>query len=126
MQLNGLRKVMINMTNIFDKLDPWLRNPPDYYETKQAYMKLGQCKALIKRKEREISRAEELITAEIDRPRSNEAKVAKLKATATMKDELAELEAEFAVVESEVKALEFMKSMFSSAMYRMKMQNELG
>lgn len=106
---------------LLKKLDPWANNPPSYYEMKEAYDSYGKLKAAIKRKERDISRAEESVTAEIDRPRSNEAKKAKLIATATMKDDLAELEAEFAIVESEVKALEFLKTMFQAATYRTKM-----
>lgn len=106
------------------KLEPWMNNPPSYDEMIATYKKYGKINAAIKRKQREISKAEEHITSEIDRPRSNDARKAKLIATATMKDELAELEAELAEVESEVKALEFMRSMFNAANYRTRLAEQ--
>jgi hypothetical protein len=108
---------------LLQKLEPWVNNPPNYYEMKESYDAYGKLRAAIKRKEREIARAEESVTIDNDKPRSNEAKKAKLNATATLKDELAELEAELAIVESEVKALEFLKTMFQAATYRTKMMD---
>jgi len=99
-------------------LEPWINNPPSYHEMRQMYAEYGRLRAAIRRKQREIDRAEEAVVAEADRPRSNDAKKAKLAATSTLKDELAELEAQLAIVESEVKALEFMKTMFNAANYR--------
>ena len=114
---SALRSDSADMT-IAKKLEPWINNPPDYYEMIEAYKEMGRINAAIKRKQREISRAEENVTAEIDRPRSNDAKKAKLAATVTLKDELADLEADFAIVEAQVKALEFMKVMFNASNYR--------
>lgn len=114
---SALRSDSADMT-IAKKLEPWINNPPDYYEVIEAYKEMGRINAAIKRKQREISRAEENVTAEIDRPRSNDAKKAKLAATVTLKDELADLEADFAIVEAQVKALEFMKVMFNASNYR--------
>lgn len=106
------------------KLEVWVNNPPDFDEMHTMYKEFGRLKALIKRKEREITRVEDGITAEIDKPRSNEAKKAKLNATTRLKDDLAELEAEYAIIESEVKALEFMRSMFNAANYRMRLLHD--
>ena len=106
------------------KLEPWINNPPDYYEMITTYKKYGKINAAIKRKQREISRIEEQITSEIDRPRSNDARKAKLNATATLKDELTELEAQLAEIESEVKALEYMKVMFNASNYRTRLAEQ--
>ena len=110
---------------LMKRLEVWVNNAPDYFEMRDIYKKYGITRAAITRKKRDIDRTEELITAEIDRPRSNDARKAKLNATAVLKDELAELEADLALIESEVKALEFMKTMFSSANYRTKLQMDL-
>jgi hypothetical protein len=110
---------------LLHKLEPWANNPPDYHEMQRLYKAYGNFKAAIKRKEREITRIEESITAEIDKPRSNEAKQKKLKATVGLKDDLAELEAEFAIIESEVKALEFLKTMFQAATFRVKQMYDI-
>jgi DNA-binding transcriptional regulator GbsR (MarR family) len=107
---------------IAQRLNPWLNGGiPDYYDVQKAYKELGRLQAAVKRKQREISRAEETITAEQDKPRSNDARKAKLHATTALKDELSELEADLAVIEAEVKALEFTRGMFSSAVYRTKL-----
>ena len=100
------------------KLEPWINNPPDYTEMTTAYKSQGRLNSAIRLKQREIARAEDLVTGEQDKPRSNEAKKAKLFATSTLKDQLAELESELAIIDSEIKALEFMKVMFNAANYR--------
>lgn len=114
----------IDIDPLRDKLEPWMNNPPDYDEMVRLYKEKGRLGASIKRKQREITRAEELVTAEIDRPRSNDAKKAKLNATASLKDELAEMEAELEIIDAEVKAIEFMKTMFTSSNFRSKMMYE--
>jgi seryl-tRNA synthetase len=106
------------------KLEPWINNPPEYSTMIETYKALGRIKAAIARKKREIERAEELVTVEIDKPRSNEAKKAKLSATADLKDELSELEAELEVIDAEVKALEFMKVMFNASNYRTRLAEQ--
>ena len=105
-------------TQLQSKLEPWVNNPPDYNEMKSAYLTQGRFKSAIRLKKREIEREEDTITGEQDRPRSNEAKKAKLLATSALKDQLAQLEADLEVIESEIKALEFMKVMFNAANYR--------
>lgn len=105
-------------TQLQAKLEPWVNNPPDYIEMTTAYKAQGRLNSAIKLKHREIVRAEDEVTVDQDRPRSNEAKKAKLAATSTLKDELAQLEADLAIVDSEIKALEFMKVMFNAANYR--------
>ena len=106
------------------KLEPWINNPPEYDDMITTYKRAGRLKALIRRKKRDIERAEELVTAEQDKPRSNDAKKAKLNATSSMKDDLADLEAELEVVEMEVKALEFMKTMFNASNYRTRLAEQ--
>ncbi len=108
-----------------ERLDPWLKNPPDYYDVTESYRVKGLLESSIKLKEREIARAEELVTIDQDRPRSNEAKKAKLEATSKLKDELAELQSQHAIIDSEVKALEFRLKMFSAATYSTKVRFDI-
>jgi len=105
-------------------LDPWLNSIPDLYDVTESYKEQGRLKAAITRKKRDISRAENIIIVEQDKPRSNEAKKAKLNATSLLEDELSELEAELAVIDAHVKTLEFMKGMLQAATYRAKMSME--
>lgn len=107
------------------RLEPWINNPPDYFEMREIYTKYGKLKADIRRKQREIDRAEEEVMRMVDRPRSNEAKLMKNNSTSHLRDQLAELEAELAIVESEVKALEFMKTMFNAANFRTRLTVDL-
>lgn len=118
LQSNGAEQVLAQ------KLNPWLNQPPDYYDTEKSYKELGRLQAAVKRKHREITRAEEIVISEQDKPRSNDARKAKLSATSELKDQLAELEAELAIADAAIKLLEFQKSMFSSAIYRTKMAND--
>lgn len=118
LQSNGAEQVLAQ------KLNPWLNQPPDYYDTEQSYKELGRLQAAVKLKHREITRAEETVINEQDKPRSNDARKAKLSATSELKDQLAELEAELAIADAAIKLLEFQKSMFSSAIYRTKMAND--
>jgi multidrug resistance efflux pump len=111
-------------TVLQQKLEPWINNPPEYDIMIETYKRQGRLKSQIRIVKRNIERAEELITSEIDRPRSNEAKVKKLNATATLKDQLAEYESELEIIESEVKALEFMKTMFNASNYRTRLAEQ--
>jgi hypothetical protein len=106
------------------KLEPWVNNPPDYETMIETYKQYGRIKSDIRYKKREIERVEELIIVDIDKPRSNEAKKAKLSATSELKDELTTLEANLEIIESEVKALEFMKTMFNAANYRTRLSEQ--
>jgi hypothetical protein len=119
-QNNGLHKVIENA--LAESLDPWLNNVPDFYDMHDAYKKLGKLKAAIKRKKRDIERVEDTIAAETDKPRSNDARINRINATSTLRDELAEIEAQYEEIEALVKAMEFHRAMFSSAMYRTKME----
>ena len=119
-QNNGLHKVIENA--LAESLDPWLNNVPDFYDMTRLYKRLGQLNAYIRRKKRAIEKVEETIAAETDKPRSNEARINKIQATAALKDELCDYEAEKEVVEAEIKAMEFHKTMFNAAGYRMKME----
>lgn len=79
----------------------WIDNPPDYFESRTRAERLATVKSAIVRLKREIERAEETVIAEQDKPRSNEARIAKNNATSTLRDRLAELQAE----ESELEVL---------------------
>lgn len=105
-------------TQLQAKLEPWVNNPPDYTEMKEAYLQQGKLRSAIRLKKREIERTEEQVMREVDRPRSNDAKRIRNNSTTALKDSLAVLEADLEIIESEIKALEFMKNMFSSANYR--------
>lgn len=106
------------------KLEPWINNPPEYETMIKTYKRQGILKAYIRRKKRDIERQEDTITVMDLKPRSNEAKKAKLDATTSLKDDLADLEAELEVIESEVKALEFMKTMFNASNYRTRLAEQ--
>jgi len=111
-------------TALHKKLEPWINNPPEYDVMIETYKKHGRLKANIRLKKRDIERIEEEITSKVEKPRSNEAKVEKLNATSTLKDELAVLEAELEIVEAEVKALEFLKVMFNASNYRTRLAEQ--
>lgn len=107
------------------RLDPWLNKIPDYFDVSAAYERLGQLKAKDIRKKHQIEEIEDTIIAESDKPRSNETKRAKLSATNILRRELSEIQAELAEAEAAVKLLEYRKNMFTSSIYRMKIQFEL-
>lgn len=113
---------MNQLTNLQSRLEPWLNDIPDYFDVRDAYTEQGRLKARIRRVSRDIERKEDEVSIEVDKPRSNEAKIAKLRATSVMKDELAELEAELAVVDSSVKLLEYRLKMYNASNYRTRIQ----
>lgn len=102
------------------KIDPWLRNPPDYTEVSETYKKRGLLKARKERLLREISRLEDDVVLESDNPRSNTTRIAKLQATKPLRDELAEITAEIEINDSDVKLLEYRRDMFKVANYQLK------
>lgn len=107
------------------KLEPWINNPPEYDTMIETYKRQGRLKALIVRKKREIDRTiEELSRTHDFKPRSNDAKLIKDNSTSHLRDDLADLEAELEVVESTVKALEFMKTMFNASNYRTRLSEQ--
>lgn len=110
---------------LMSKLEPWLNNIPDYHDVKTAYELSASLKKRIRLLQRDISKAEDDITAVVDRPRSNETKQAKLKATSGLKDKLAELEADNIENDELIKLLEYRKTMLNAANYRTKIQYEL-
>lgn len=101
-------------------LEPWLNNAPSFDDVNQAYKQQGRLTAQIRRKQREIEQIEEAVLFEVDKPRSNAARITKLQKTSQCKDELAELEAQLAEVTADVKILEFRVRMFQSANFRIK------
>lgn len=116
---NNMPHVDTPDTVIAKRLEPWINNPPEYETMIETYKRQGRLKALIVRKKREIERTiEELNRTHDFKPRSNDAKLMKDNSTSHLRDELADLEAELEVVEANVKALEFMKTMFNASNYR--------
>lgn len=110
---------------ITSKLEPWLNNIPDYEDMQIMYRSYGKTKAAITRIKRQIQKKEDLVAIDSDKPRSNEAKKAKINATSEMLDTLTELEAELCELEAEIKILEFVKTMFNGATYRQRMVDML-
>lgn len=108
-----------------DKLILWIDNAPDFYDMQATYTAYGKQKATIRKLQRTIDRIEDEIAIEQDKPRSNDAKKAKLTATSSLKDTLAELEADLYILESKVKMLEYQRSMFNAATFRHRMTNEI-
>lgn len=106
------------------QLEPWINNPPAYEDMVDTYKELGRTKAAIIKQKREIQRIEDQVSIDIDKPRSNEAKKAKLEATSVERDVLAELEARLEIIDADVKILEFKKTMFNAANFRMRLQEQ--
>jgi hypothetical protein len=102
------------------KLDPWLSNPPDYDDVSQTYKKRGLLNARRARLVREISRAEDDVVIDSSNPRSNSTRLMKLEATKQLRDELAELEAEIQINDSDVKLLEYRRDMYKVANYQLR------
>lgn len=119
------KKIPNTMDDVLLKLVGWYKNPPDFSETELAYKQLGQLNASITKKKREIEAKEEAVTMESDKPTSNAAKQKKLQSTAQLRNELAELQAQKDIQESEVKFIEFRKTMFQSSIYASKVKLEL-
>ena len=65
------------------------------------------------------------MTCDIDKPRSNDARIARIKSTASLRDKLAELEADFAIIESKLKLIEIQKTMFNAANFRTRIEQSL-
>jgi len=107
------------------KLSPWMKNPPDYADVSEAYTKRGELQAKRAKLEREIRRVENNVVLTADRPRSNDTRMLKLEATYLLQDELAELDAQLAIVENRIRLLEFRKEMFKTASYQHKQTYEL-
>lgn len=100
------------------KLSPWLNNPPDYHDVKDTYEQFGKIRAAIRTLEREISKIEDKIGAESDKPRGNDTKKAKVEATTELKDKLAVLEAQCMELEAHIKFLEYAKVMYNAASFQ--------
>jgi len=110
---------------ILEKLDPFLNNVPDYDEVKALYKRQGKLKSDIRLLQRQIAKAIEEIDRIVEKPRSNDAKIMKANAASHLEDKLAELEAALAIVDADVKAMEYFKSMFSAAVFRAKMIDQI-
>ncbi len=105
---------------LYNKLDPWLRNPPDYEDVATTYKRRGVLKAKRERLLREISRVEDEVVLDSNNPRSNTTRIAKLEATKRLRDELAEISAEIEINDSDVKLLEYRRDMYKVASFQQK------
>jgi hypothetical protein len=110
---------------IYNKLDPWLRNPPDYEDVSSTYKERGRLNAQRSKLLREIDRVEDDVVIENNNPRSNATRILKLEATKQLRDQLAELEAKIAINDSEVKLLEYRRDMYKVASYQLKVTMDL-
>lgn len=98
------------------KIQSWIDSIPDYSTVEHAYAVHAEIKANIAKLRREIERTDEE-SIEGLKPRSNEARITRQRATATLRDTMAELEAALAESESRIKLLEYQKTMFSTASF---------
>lgn len=105
---------------MFDRLSPWIKNPPDYDDVNTAYKLRGRLSAERAKLNRAIERAEDDVIMDSDKPRSNEVRIRKLLATKELRDQLAELDAQIAINDSEVKLLEYRRDMYKSTNYQLK------
>ncbi len=103
---------------IRDKVSVWLNNPPDYHDVQEAYKQLGNQRKQIRLMKRDIEIEEDRIKSEADKPRSNDTKAEIFKATARLRNILANYEADLEEMETRVKFLEYAKSMYASASYQ--------
>ena len=109
-----------------NSLEPWLNNVPDYYDVEKIYRQQGKLNSEIRKLKREIERKEEAIIVDIDKPRSNDARKAKLAATVELKDRLVGIESQLAIVDAEAKLIEIKIKMFNAANYRTKVAYDIG
>jgi hypothetical protein len=110
---------------IIEKINNWLSNPPDYYDVATVYDELAVLKRDVVLLRRQIKKAEEEIAQGVEKPRSNEAKIAKIQATRELLDTLASLESRIEFLEMNAKKLEYQKAMFSSSSYALKVRLEI-
>lgn len=113
-------------TAIFKKLDKWINDPPDYDDVEKAYKMRGRLQSTKIALVRDIEAAEdEIVSDEDNKPRSNATRIKKLEATKNLRNKLAEVECQMAENDALCKWLEFRKSMFSAAVFRVKIQYEI-
>jgi hypothetical protein len=106
-------------------LNKWLKNPPDYDDVHRAYKKRGELQSRRIKVVRDINRIEDDVAAESDKPRSNDTRQRKLTATRQLKDDLAEVEADIAIHDNDVKFIEYRKDMYKSATWHLKQLMEM-
>lgn len=106
-------------------LDKWLKNPPDYDDVYTAYKTRGKLQADRIKVLRDITRIEDDVAAESDKPRSNDTRKLKLERTRQLKDNLALIEADLAIHENDIKFLEYRKAMAQAATWQLKQMMEI-
>lgn len=77
-----------------EKLKGWLTNLPDFYKTRELFNKLGELDYEIILLKRQIEEIEEQVIITMDKPRSNETRIARIVRTQELKNKLAQLEAD--------------------------------
>jgi hypothetical protein len=110
---------------IEDRLNSWLNNPPDYYTVTEVYDRLSELKRRARLYRGDISRIEDEVSIEVDKPRSTEAKKRKLEATAGIVAELVLLEAEIEYYSEQAKKFEYIRGMFASSSFALKTRNDI-
>lgn len=105
---------------MIERLNPWIKNPPDYTDVSEAYKKRGQLLSKRSKLIRQIDYIEDSIVLESDKPRSTETRVAKLTATKDLRDQLADLDADIAIIDNQIKLYEYHKDMYKVANYQLK------
>lgn len=110
---------------IVERLNGWLNNPPDFYDVTAVYDNLANLKKKARLLRGDIKRIENEISKTVDKPRSNEAKLAKLEATEQIEEHLTIIEADIEYYEMKAKKLEYMRSMFASSTYALKARMDI-
>lgn len=110
---------------INEKLNSWLHNPPDYYTVAGIYDTLSNLKKRARIVKGEIAAIERSITAESDKPKSNDVRKKQIVATEELHAELTDLEANIEYFDAQAKKVEYMRSMFASSTFALKSRLEI-
>lgn len=110
---------------IIERINKWLDNPPDFYDVTAVYDTLADLKRQARLLRGDIKRIENEVAQTIDKPRSNEAKLAKIQATEQLEETLTVVEADIEYYEMKAKKLEYARSMFASSTYALKARIEI-
>lgn len=110
---------------IIDRMNSWLDNPPDYYDVTDVFDRLGALKKKARLLKAEITMRENRITLQSAKPKGNDAIREKIEATQDLVFDLNLIEADIDELEIKAKRLEYMKTMFNSSSYAVKLRSEL-
>lgn len=110
---------------IVERINGWLNNPPDFFDVSAVYDTLADLKRKARTLRGDIKRIENEVAKTVDKPRSNEARIAKVEATEQLEETLTLVEADIEYYEMKAKKLEYMRSMFASSSYALKARLEI-